>query len=55
MGLKKVNAKDSAEKKKQMMRIELKKEIIKKHDQSVHVVDLAKQYEHSTSTICSKS
>uniref|UniRef100_A0A8C8VHY4 HTH CENPB-type domain-containing protein n=1 Tax=Pelusios castaneus TaxID=367368 RepID=A0A8C8VHY4_9SAUR len=41
-----------AEKKKRMMCIELKKEIIEKHDQGVRVVDLAKQYECSTSTIC---
>ncbi|XP_070253222.1 putative CENPB DNA-binding domain-containing protein 1 [Myotis yumanensis] len=50
MDLKKVSAEDSAEK-KQMMCIELKKEIIEKHDQGVHVIDLAKQYERSTSTI----
>ncbi|XP_059540143.1 paraspeckle component 1 isoform X2 [Myotis daubentonii] len=52
MDLKKVSAKDSAEKKQQMMCIELKKEIIEKHDQGVPVIDLAKQYERSTSTIC---
>lgn len=28
------------------------KEIIKKHEQAVHVVDLVKQNECSTSTIC---
>ncbi|XP_059549399.1 tigger transposable element-derived protein 1 isoform X1 [Myotis daubentonii] len=52
MDLKKVSAKDSAERKKRMMCIELKKEIIAKHDQGVRVIDLAKQYERSTSTIC---
>ncbi|XP_070275853.1 zinc finger protein 64 isoform X2 [Myotis yumanensis] len=52
MDLKKVCVKDSAEKKKRMMCIELKKEIIEKHDQGVRVIDLAKQYERSTSTIC---
>ncbi|XP_070268928.1 tigger transposable element-derived protein 1 isoform X2 [Myotis yumanensis] len=52
MDLKKVSTKDSAEKKKRMMCIELKKEIIAKHDQGVRVIDLAKQYERSTSTIC---
>ncbi|XP_051783372.1 tigger transposable element-derived protein 1-like isoform X1 [Erpetoichthys calabaricus] len=52
MGPKKVSAKDSAEKKKRMMCMEVKKEIIEKHDQGVRVVDLAKQYERSTSTIC---
>lgn len=35
-----------------MICIELKKEIIEKHDQGVRVVDLTKQYELSTSTIC---
>ena len=52
MDLKKVSVKDSTEKKKRMMCIELKKEIIEKHDQGVRVIDLAKQYERSTSTIC---
>ncbi|XP_070275247.1 putative CENPB DNA-binding domain-containing protein 1 [Myotis yumanensis] len=52
MDLKKVSAKDSAEKKMRMMCIELKKKIIEKHDQGVHVIDLAKQYKPSTSTIC---
>ncbi|XP_015417010.1 PREDICTED: tigger transposable element-derived protein 1-like [Myotis davidii] len=52
MDLKKVSAKDSAEKKKRMMCVELKKEIIEKHDQGVCVIDLAKQYERSTSTTC---
>lgn len=31
---------------------QLKKEINEKHDQRMRVVDLAKQYERSTSTIC---
>ena len=35
-----------------MICIELKKEIIEKHDQGVRVVDFSKQYELSTSTIC---
>ncbi|XP_039624723.1 tigger transposable element-derived protein 1-like [Polypterus senegalus] len=52
MGPKKVSLKDSAEKKKRMMCIELKKEIIEKQEQGVRVVNLAKQYERSTSTIC---
>lgn len=52
MGPKKVSAKNKAEKKKRMMCIELKKKIIEKYDQGVRVVDLAKQYDRSTSTIC---
>lgn len=42
MGPKKVSATDSGEKKKQMICIELKTEIIEEHDQDVRVVDMAK-------------
>lgn len=52
MGFKKVSGKDSSEKKKKMMSMELKREIIEKHEQGVRVSDLARQYERSTSTIC---
>lgn len=38
--------------KKKMMSIELKREIIDKHDQGVRVIDLAKMYGRSTSMIC---
>ena len=37
-----------------MMSLEMKHEIIEKHEQCVHGVDLAIQYECSTSTICTK-
>ncbi|UYV62442.1 hypothetical protein LAZ67_2000601 [Cordylochernes scorpioides] len=36
-----------------MMSIELKREIIEKHEQGVRVVDLSRQYGRSTSMICS--
>ncbi|UYV79725.1 hypothetical protein LAZ67_18000486 [Cordylochernes scorpioides] len=38
---------------KKMMSIELKREIIEKHEQGVRVVDLSRQYGRSTSMICS--
>ncbi|XP_026464559.1 tigger transposable element-derived protein 1-like [Ctenocephalides felis] len=38
--------------KKRAMSIELKREIIEKHEQGVRVVDLARMYERSTSMIC---
>ena len=47
-----MSTKNSTEKKKRMMSIELKHEIIEKHERGVRVVDLAKQYSRSTSTIC---
>ncbi|UYV70559.1 hypothetical protein LAZ67_7003536 [Cordylochernes scorpioides] len=51
MDRKKVCKKSSA--KKKMMSIELKPEIIEIHEQGVRVVDLSRQYGHSTSMICS--
>ncbi|UYV83823.1 hypothetical protein LAZ67_X000312 [Cordylochernes scorpioides] len=51
MDRKKVCKKSSA--KKRMMSIELKPEIIEKHEQGVRVVDLSRQYGRSTSMICS--
>ncbi|GIY07058.1 hypothetical protein CDAR_282281 [Caerostris darwini] len=51
MDRKKVCKKSSA--KKKMMSIELKREIIEKHEQDVQVVDLSRQYGRSTSMICS--
>ncbi|UYV69115.1 daf-6 [Cordylochernes scorpioides] len=51
MDRKKVYKKSSA--KKKMMSIELKREIIEKHEQGVRVVDLSRQYGRSTSMICS--
>ncbi|UYV60552.1 hypothetical protein LAZ67_1001480 [Cordylochernes scorpioides] len=51
MDRKKVCKKSSA--KKKMMSIELKREIIEKHEQGVRVVDLSRQYGRSTSMICS--
>jgi hypothetical protein len=38
--------------KKMMMSIELKREIIEKHEQGVRVIDLARMYGRSTSMIC---
>ena len=52
MGPKKVSAKDSVEKKKRMISTEQKHEIIKKHEHGVRVVDIAREYSCSTSTIC---
>ena len=52
MGPKKESGKDSGEKKKRMMSMELKREIIEKHERGMRVNDLARQYEQSTSTIC---
>ena len=52
MGPKKKSAKDSGEKKKRMMTIEMKQEIIEKHERGVQVHELARQYDRSTSTIC---
>ncbi|GFU02620.1 HTH CENPB-type domain-containing protein [Nephila pilipes] len=50
MDRKKVCEKSSA--KKKMRSIELKLEIIEKHEQGVRVVDLSRQYGRSTSMIC---
>ncbi|XP_064089258.1 tigger transposable element-derived protein 1-like [Macrobrachium nipponense] len=52
MGPKKVSAKDNGDRKKRMMSIELKQEIIEKHERGVRVIELAKIYDRSTSTIC---
>ncbi|XP_029997840.1 uncharacterized protein LOC115424613 isoform X1 [Sphaeramia orbicularis] len=49
---KKVRTKDRADKKKKPITIELKKEIIQTHERGVRVVDLARQYNRNTSTIC---
>ena len=49
MGPKKVNVKVSAQKK--MLPVELKREIIEKHEQGVRVTDLPRQYKRSTSII----
>ncbi|XP_068212107.1 tigger transposable element-derived protein 1-like [Palaemon carinicauda] len=51
MGQKQVGANKGSEKKKSMMTIELKHEIIEKHESGVRGTKLARQYE-STSTIC---
>ncbi|XP_034046538.1 tigger transposable element-derived protein 1-like [Thalassophryne amazonica] len=44
--------KKSGAKKKRMMSIELKREIIEKYERGVRVVDLSRQYDRRTSTIC---
>ncbi|XP_066940944.1 putative CENPB DNA-binding domain-containing protein 1 [Macrobrachium rosenbergii] len=52
MGPKKMSAKTSAEKKKRPITLDMKCKIIGKHDQGVCVMDLARQYNQTTSTIC---
>ena len=52
MSSKKGNGKVSSEKKKRMMSIEMKQEMIDKHERGVRVSDLIKQYNRSSSTIC---
>lgn len=52
MGPKKMSAKGSSEKKRRMMSMKLKQEIIEKHERGMRVSDLAKEYDRSTSTIC---
>ena len=47
-----MSAKDGSDKKKRMMSIEMKHEIIEKHEQNVCGVDLARQYKRSKSTVC---
>ena len=47
-----MSAKDGGDKKKKMMLLEMKHEIIEKHEQGVRCVDLVRQYKQSTSTIC---
>ena len=49
-GFEESECKGSAEKK--MMSIELKREIIEKHEQGVRMTDLARQYKCSTSPLC---
>ena len=53
MSPKKLLAKDCVVKrKKDTITVELKKEIIAKHERGVRVTDLAKEYGRSSSTIC---
>ncbi|KAK4324160.1 hypothetical protein Pmani_005163 [Petrolisthes manimaculis] len=52
MGPKKASAKESGEKKKKMISMEMKREIIAKPERGVRVTNLAKEYDRSTSTIC---
>ncbi|XP_068242388.1 major centromere autoantigen B-like [Palaemon carinicauda] len=52
MGPKQANANEGNEKKKHMMTIEMKHEIIEKHNSGIRVTELGHQYERSTSTIC---
>lgn len=49
MGLKKVSVKNSGEKLKCMILLEVKWEIVKTHEEDVQVMDLVRQYEHSIS------
>ena len=50
-----MSAKDGSDKKRRMMSLEMKHEIIEKHEQGVCGVDLARQCVQSTSTICTIS
>ncbi|XP_069163284.1 tigger transposable element-derived protein 2-like [Procambarus clarkii] len=53
MSPKKLLAKDSVGKgKKATITVEVKKEIIAKHERGVHVTDLVREYGRSSSTIC---
>ncbi|XP_068234375.1 putative CENPB DNA-binding domain-containing protein 1 [Palaemon carinicauda] len=52
MGPKQASANKGSEKKKHMMTVEMKDEINEKHESGVRVIELARQYERSTSTIC---
>lgn len=47
-----MSLKNSGEKRKKVISMELKSEIIDKHEQGVRVIDLAIQYDRTTSTIC---
>lgn len=50
MGVKKISAKDSGEKKRLL--IEVKQKIIGKHERGLGVLELARQCDHSTFTTC---
>ncbi|XP_068245142.1 putative CENPB DNA-binding domain-containing protein 1 [Palaemon carinicauda] len=52
MGPKQASENKGSEKKKRMMTMAIKHEIIEKHESGVQVIELARQYERSTSTIC---
>ena len=47
-----MSAKDGSDEKKRTMSLEMKHEIIESHEQGVCGVDLVRQYEQSTSQIC---
>ncbi|XP_068205404.1 tigger transposable element-derived protein 1-like [Palaemon carinicauda] len=52
MGSKQVSANKGSEKKKRMMTMKMKQEIIAKHETGIKVTELASQYERSSSIIC---
>ncbi|XP_068208380.1 putative CENPB DNA-binding domain-containing protein 1 [Palaemon carinicauda] len=52
MGSKQASANKGSEKKKRMKTMEIKHEIIEKHESGVKVTELTRQYERSMSTIC---
>ncbi|XP_068250831.1 putative CENPB DNA-binding domain-containing protein 1 [Palaemon carinicauda] len=52
MGPKQASANKGIEKKKRMMTMEMKHEIIAKHESGVRVTEPARHYKSSTSTIC---
>ncbi|XP_068242263.1 tigger transposable element-derived protein 1-like [Palaemon carinicauda] len=52
MGSKQASANKGSEKEKCMMTLEMKHEIIAKHENGVRVTELAPHYKRSTSTIC---
>ncbi|GAA6084930.1 zinc finger homeobox protein 4-like isoform X1 [Tachysurus ichikawai] len=52
MSPKKVSGKNGSEKKKRMMTMEIKHEIVDKYERGARVSDLARVYDRPTSTIC---
>ncbi|XP_066096921.1 tigger transposable element-derived protein 1-like [Saccopteryx bilineata] len=52
MGPKKVSVKNSGEKRKRMMSIEVKQKIIEKREHDIQVIELSRLYNCNTSTIC---
>ena len=52
MAPKKMSTQDSDDKKKRMLGMDIKQEIIKKHERGIRVSNLCKEYGRSSSTIC---
>ncbi len=47
-----MSAKDSGEKKQRLILIEVRQEITEKHEHGMQGLELARQYDRSTSTVC---